>query len=210
MDKIVIIGGGGNSKVLITILKRLNKFEIVGYTDLKDNGNILGVKYIGDDSVLHIISSEHKKCFAAIGLGQVNVSSTRKVLIEKILNIGLEFPSIISNTAILGDDVALGRGSLVFDGVVINSGASIGEFCLINTNSTIEHDCKIGNFTHISPSATLGGGVMVGENSFIGLGASVIHSKVICKNCLIGAGAVVIKDCNIPGTYVGVPARRIK
>jgi sugar O-acyltransferase (sialic acid O-acetyltransferase NeuD family) len=210
MDKIVIISGGGNSKVLITILKRLSKYDIVGYTDLKDNGSILGIKYIGDDSVLQNVLSEYVNCSAAIGMGMVDTSLKRKMLIEKIMKLGFKFPAIISNRAIIGEEISLGMGSLVFDGVVINSGTSIGKFCLLNTNSTIEHDCKIGNFTHISPAATLGGGVVVGENSLIGLGASIIQSKIIVNNCLIGAGAVVNKDCEVPGTYIGVPARRIK
>jgi UDP-perosamine 4-acetyltransferase len=52
MEKIVVVGGGGHAKVLISILKKNADFEILGYTDLKDNGCILGIKYLGDDSVL--------------------------------------------------------------------------------------------------------------------------------------------------------------
>ena len=31
----------------------------------------------------------------------------------------------------------------------------------------------------------------------------------ICGGCMIGAGAVVIKDIDVQGTYIGVPAKNM-
>ena len=50
---------------------------------------------------------------------------------------------------------------------------------------------------------------MVSENTWIGAGATVSNNVNICADCMIGAGAVVIKNIEEPGTYVGVPARKI-
>jgi serine acetyltransferase len=44
----------------------------------------------------------------------------------------------------------------------------------------------------------------------IGTNAAVLPGINICDNVIIGAGAVVNKDITDPGTYVGVPARKIK
>jgi UDP-perosamine 4-acetyltransferase len=51
--------------------------------------------------------------------------------------------------------------------------------------------------------------VVIGSHSFVGAGAVVIQGVRIADGCLIGAGAVVTLDIAVPGTYVGVPARRI-
>lgn len=45
----------------------------------------------------------------------------------------------------------------------------------------------------------------------MGRGGVIVSNDIsICEDCMIGAGAVVVKNIDIPGTYVGVPAKRIK
>ena len=44
----------------------------------------------------------------------------------------------------------------------------------------------------------------------IGIGATVINCVEICEDAYIGAGAVVIDDIKENGTYVGVPAKKIR
>ena len=62
MKKIVIIGGGGHAKVIISILKRIDKYDIIGYTDPEDRGKILGIKYVGnDDRLKYYYESENVK-----------------------------------------------------------------------------------------------------------------------------------------------------
>lgn len=207
MDRIVIIGGGGHAKVLISILKKNAQYEIVGYTDKKNNGSILGVEYLGDDNILRRMSNVYGCCRAVLGIGNISVVHHRRILAQKTKELGLVFPSIISPNAIINEDVRIGEGTVVFDGVVVNSGTEIGNFAILNTNSTIEHDCVIGNYVHVAPAATLCGGVKIGENSMIGVGANVLQSVIVGEDCMIGAGATVIADCLIPGTYTGVPAR---
>jgi len=63
---------------------------------------------------------------------------------------------------------------------------------------------KIVDSTHIS------GNVTINEKVYIGTGTVVLEKINICSNVTIGAGAVVTKDITEPGTYVGVPAVRIK
>jgi UDP-perosamine 4-acetyltransferase len=207
MEKIVIVGGGGHAKVLISILKKNADFEILGYTDPKDNGCILGINYLGDDSILKSIIEKNRGCSAALGIGNVSVVKHRNKLAKILEDLKFNIPIIISKDAIINEEVKIDQGTVIFDGAVVNSGASIGKYSIINSNSTIEHDCKIGDFVHIAPGVTLSGGVKIGNNSMIGTGANVIQSIIIAENCMIGAGAAVINDCIISSTYLGVPAR---
>ena len=207
---IVVIGGGGHSKVLISVLKKLKDYRVVGYTDIKDRGEILGVGYLGNDSSLRKLSRGGRTICAAIGIGKSEKPDCRKVIIESLKKLGFRLPSVISPDATVNEDVRIGDATVVLDGVVVNSGSRIGDAVILNTNATVEHDCIIGSFAHVAPGVTISGGVEIGENSFIGAGSTVIHKVKVANNCIIGAGSTVIKDIAASGTYVGNPAKRIK
>lgn len=207
MDRIVIIGGGGHAKVVISILKKLKRFEVFGYVDKNDKGALLGCRFLGNDNVLgEMLESQGVKT-AAMGLGMLGDDAVRKDLSKRAEALGFEFPAVISPDARLNEEAVIGDGTVVMDGSVINSGTSVGKFCIINTNATIDHDCRIADNVHIAPGAVLCGGVEVGEGSLIGAGATVIQYRKIAQNVIIGAGAVITDDCDCPGTYVGVPAK---
>ena len=65
MEKIIIAGGGGHAKAVITVIKKVSQFEILGYVDESDQGTILGVSYLGNDHKLEEIIQEHPHCNAA-------------------------------------------------------------------------------------------------------------------------------------------------
>lgn len=207
MEKIVVVGGGGHAKVVISLLKKLKRFDILGYVDFEDMGFILGVSYLGSDERLVRIKERYPMCAAAIGVGCVEIRDRRMRIKEKLESLGFDLPVLISPHAIVNEGVEIGRGTVVMDGVVIQAGTVIGEAAIINTRSSIDHDCRIGDFVHMAPGATLSGGVVVGRNALIGVGATVIQNKTICEDCFIGAGATIVEDCLTPGIFLGTPAR---
>jgi sugar O-acyltransferase (sialic acid O-acetyltransferase NeuD family) len=209
MREIVVVGGGGHAKVLISILKKAG-YAIEGYTDNEDHGVILGVPYLGNDGILRDIVRKTPALNAIIGIGKVDASPLRLSLQNEIGALGFDFPAICSPHAIINEAVSLGAGTAVLDGVVVNSGTDIGRACILNTRSTVEHDCLIGENVHIAPGVTISGGVTIGDNCMVGIGTNVIQSIRICAGCLIGAGSTVVKDIALPGIYVGNPAKRIR
>lgn len=209
VEKIIIIGGGGHAKVLISVIKKNSFFEIAGYVDIYDHGTILDVQYLGNDFRLNEIFSKGI-INAAIGIGQINVTQKRFDIVQNIKKIGFTLPAIVSKDSIVNEDVLIEEGAQIFDGSVINSGTRIGRFSIINTKSTVEHDCNIGNFCHIAPCAVLCGGVEIGDFSMIGSNAVVVQYKKIFSSCLIGAGSVVPEDISEKGVYIGNPARKLR
>lgn len=209
MREIVVIGGGGHAKVVISVLKKIG-YHIKGYTDVENRGNILGVPYLGNDTILQDIGRKHEGTNAVIGIGKVDSCLLRLILQDKLGTIGFNFPLICSPHAIVNEGVSLGAGTVVFDGVVVNSGAELGRACILNTGSIVEHDCRVGENVHIAPGVILGGGVTIGDNCMIGTGSNIIQSVRICQGCLIGAGSTVIEDITIPGTYVGSPTKKAR
>jgi sugar O-acyltransferase (sialic acid O-acetyltransferase NeuD family) len=204
---IVVLGGGGHAKVVIAVLKH-SGHDVLGYTDQRDQGAILSVPYLGDDVALPGILQAQGHCGAVVGVGKIDVSPRRLVLQAAVTTLGFEFPVIVSRHAVVNEEVWLGQGTVVVDGVVVNSGSKIGRACILNTNSTVEHDCRIGDNVHVAPGATLSGGVTVGDNCLIGAGSTIIQGVSVCADCLVGAGSAVVSDLTDPGTYVGIPARR--
>jgi len=207
MSKIVIIGGGGHSKVIISILKRINNYEPIGYTDRVDNGNILGIPYLGKDDRLKSLIKEGIQ-HAVLGIGQLRNYSMRFEISQYSQSLGFKFPPIIAPTAIINEDVYLDTGVVIMDGVIINPGTKIGTFSIINTKSSIDHDCHIGKFVHIAPGVTLSGSVVVKDFTLIGTGSSVIQNIIIEEKCIIGSGSAVVRNCTTGRTYIGVPAGR--
>lgn len=209
MDGIVVIGGGGHAKVLISVLRKL-QWDVLGYTDARDNGVILGANHLGDDGALPDLRCSHGRCGAVVGVGKVDASPLRTSLQERVESLGFVVPVVVSPDATVNAEVTLGTGTAVFDGAIVNSGTRTGRACIINSNSTVEHDSWLGDNVHIASGATVCGGVTVGENCFVGAGATVVQGVRICDDCLVGAGAVVTRDLQEPGTYVGSPAERTR
>ena len=161
LDRIVVIGGGGHAKVVISVLKKM-PCTLLGYTDEKDRGVILGTRYLGCDAVLPDLLRTYGRYQAVVGLGKIDVSEARALLQREIEALGIDFPTIVSPHAVVNDEVTLVPGTVVFDGAVVNSGTHTGSRCILNTNCTVEHDCHLGDNVHIAPGATTSGGVSIG------------------------------------------------
>ncbi len=208
-DKIVIVGGGGHAHDIISLLKKNNDFEIIGYTDITDRGKVLGVNYLGSDDVLGEILIRYKTCNAAIGIGNIDISHHRNNIYKKLKSFGFTLPVIISRNAIIHDSVSIGEGSVVLDSAIISVHSSIGKCSIINYGAILGHNCKIGDFVHASGGSIIAGGVEVGNNCVLGIGAKIIQNKKITHDCLLGAGSVTITDISKSGTYFGIPSRRV-
>ena len=207
--KIVLIGGGGHCKVVISILKKLDNFEIAGIVDnYKSESFISGIKIIGTDDDLKDIykSGIHD---ALITVGSIKDNTKRYRLFNMAREIGYKVPVIISPEAIVDKSVRIDEGTVIMPGSIINIDSSIEKNCIINTGVIIEHDCKIEDHCHIAPGVHISGAVNIGELSFIGIGATIIQGIKIGKNVTIGAGSVVIKDIPDNVIAVGNPAKII-
>ena len=62
----------------------------------------------------------------------------------------------------------------------------------------------------MAAARVLAGEVEVGDCTYLGTGAVVLPGIRIAADVIVGAGAVVTENIDEAGTYVGVPARRLK
>jgi serine acetyltransferase len=116
----------------------------------------------------------------------------------------------------LDDDVFVGPFVEIQNNVTVGKRTRVQSHSFICSNVEIGQDCFIGHgvmFTNdkfvdrkLSKDflpTKLGNKVYVGSNA-------TILPVAICDDVVIGAGAVVTKNIIKSGTYVGVPARKIK
>lgn len=203
-DKLIIIGASGHGKVVADIAIKMNKWQSIAFLD--DDQAIktsMGLEVIGKTADAFTYKDE-ADFFVAIGN-----NATREKVQEKLIKEGLNVVSLIYPSAVIGTDVEIGMGTAVMAGVVINSSSRIGNGSILNTSSSLDHDNVIEEYVHISPGVNLAGTVKVGKGSWLGIGSTVSNNVNICSGCKVGAGAVVVKDITEPGTYVGVPVRKI-
>jgi sugar O-acyltransferase (sialic acid O-acetyltransferase NeuD family) len=160
-----------------------------------------------DDELANCAFEKHR---FIIGVGQIDTGQVRERIYVELQSKGLPFATLVAAEAYVSRHASLGAATLVGQKAVVCVEARIGENTIVNTGAIVEHGAQVGNHVHVSTGAIVNGECQVGDRSFIGSGSVLKHGVRIGEDVVIGAGAVVTKDIVEPGTYVGIPARRLE
>ncbi len=200
--QVMIIGAGGHAKVIADCVRKSGD-TVFGFLDdgVAAGTQILGATVFGgvDEYV------NYPDVQFIIGIGNNFIREKIAAKLE-----GVSFYTAIHPTAYIGEGSVVGEGTCVMANAVINACATVGKHCIINTASVVEHDCKLDDFVHLSTTAAVAGTVTVGKKGYLGIGSRVRNNTDICENVIVGAGGVVVKNITEEGTYIGVPARKVK
>jgi len=202
METLVIHGCGGHARSVAASVMRAWNVVFVDHNAGPDE-EIFGCPVFRK---LEMVSA-FEKAFHHIGFGDLE---QKKNLFNELSQRGYRFPVLIAPDAVIAPEANLEPGVFVGAGAYVGPQAHVGQNSIINTHAVVEHDVCIGCHSHISVHASVAGYTKVGSQAMIGAGATVIDKVDISDNIIIGAGAVVVCDISVPGTYVGVPACRIK
>jgi acetyltransferase-like isoleucine patch superfamily enzyme len=137
---------------------------------------------------------------------------------------------VIEKDVIVGDDVTicnyvlLKAGTRIGDGTFVDSYVKssgnnrIGNNVVLRFNATIAREVTVEDDVFVSPNVMTMygthereriGGIVIGERSFIGTNAVIGPGVKIAPGTVVGALALVNKDIEEPGTYAGIPARKL-
>lgn len=211
MKKLIIIGAGDFGREVSWVVERINavspQWDLLGFVDNapeKQGAVIDGYPVLGPVSALSAWTEE-TWVVCSIGTGK-----TRKRVMEEVLrNPKLLAATLIDPAAIVGRNAWVGEGSVVCAGTVLAISSRLEAHAIVNLNCTIGHDTVLEPFCTVHPGTNLSGKVHVGTCTDIGTGTKVIQGLTVCQGCTLGAGSVVVRDITEPGTYVGVPAKRV-
>lgn len=197
--RLLVIGAGGHAKVVIDAARAAG-FDVVGvFGRAGDPASILGVPVMRE--------REEAEAEADAFIVAIGDNAAREENFALWLTTGLAATTVIHPSAVIADEVEIGRGTFVAPGAIVNVHAKIGENAILNTGCSVDHDVVIGDHAHVGPTVGLCGGVHVGIGALLGVGASVIPLGHVGAWATVGAGAAVTAEVPPRETWGGVPAR---
>ena len=107
--------------------------------------------------------------------------------------------SVTATTAIVGQNVIIGDGSMISDFPMITADVKIGAGFQCNIYSYVAHDCVVGDFVTLAPRVSINGRVKIGDGVYIGTGATILPGVdgkplAIGSRAVIGAHALVCSE----------------
>lgn len=207
---VIVIGAGGHANVVATILKDIgiSIAAVVSPNPPAANSVLASERLISQDDQL-ITEFHPSKVTLVNGIGPMPNSSLHASLVDRFRELGYTFSTVISPTAIVSSDVAVGEGSQIMSGAIVQTGTTVGANTVINSGAIVEHDCIIGSYNHVAPGAVLSGGVKTGKSVHIGTGANIIQLVCIGDHATIGAGTTIARDVPANQTLIPAPSRII-
>ena len=129
----------------------------------------------------------------------------KKKIIKDLKNNNELLINVIDKSVIIGQNVKLGKGIILYSGVVIGDNVKIHDGVLLHNAVVISHDSIIGNSTYISPNSTVCGNVKINDCCFIGAGTSIANDVIIEDDCIVGIGSVITKNLKQGISAIGNP-----
>lgn len=207
--KALVLGTGGHSRVVLSLLFSQKNHEILNLFELgefRKCETIMGINVLPFPASLNDLKKyKYLDIFLAIGCNE-----KRKHFWEIISAEGFNTPNLISSTAIIDHSVKLGKANVICSNAFLGPCAQLGNNNLINTASIIEHEAKVGSHSHLAPRSLIAGRSTIHDSCFVGAGATIIDYLEVVSHTTLGAGTTLIKDVSKSGqTFVGVPARSV-
>ena len=204
-NSILITGAGGMARETYQIYKNNGRAgEVLGFiiNTSKIQSTVFGKRVYELEDLGKL--KNVRKIISGIG------SPLRKYLITCLLQKKYLLDTIIDNTAQVGYNVKIGKGSVICTNTVLTCDISVGNNVIVGNGSIISHDDIIEDYTTVTTGVRIGGRVTIGRESFIGIGSTIVNDITIGKNCFIGGGSVVVK--NVPDNTLayGNPAKNIR
>ena len=195
-----IIGAGGFGREVYWSLSLMERVDVKFFVDdhYWDGKN---------DLILPISKFNPNEYEVVIAIGNPR---DRFDIVQRLPKETKYFTHIHPSVQILGNDVEIGEGSIICAGTIITTNVKIGNHTHLNLQTTIGHDCNIGNYFTTAPGAKISGNCKIYDCVYVGTNTSIKENTSKHSLTTIGSNATVVKNIEEPGTYVGVPTKKIK
>lgn len=134
----------------------------------------------------------------------------RKEMIQIVDDLNLDCISYIDDSCLVHESAKLGKDLTSYGYNLIMANTVIGNHVMMDAYCLVAHDTIIGDNCLIGSGTLIAGKVKIGKNCTFGMKSAVINDVSICDNVHIGAFSNVTKDIEVPGFYIGSPARLVR
>lgn len=208
MKKIIILGAGGFGREALSWVRDWligkDGWSLAGFLD----DNPQASRPAGLPPILGPISGHdpaHDEVFLC-GIGQ---PKAKLAICEQLKARGGQFLTLVHPSAVIGERVSLGEGTVICPQAVLTCDITVGAFVTINAAATIGHDVTVGDGVTLSGHCDVTGYVTVGRGVFFGSHATAIPGMKIGDFAMVGAGSTVVRNVKPGVTVFGVPAKQI-
>lgn len=205
---LVILGSGGLARELWGWIKGASEFK----TRNRVTAFVVeGVPALDCYDDIPIVSREKAEQLGVVEyLIAIADPLVRKRLSAELDALGWIAGTYIHESAVLGVNLSIGKGTMIFPRCSISSDASIGEHVLVNGGTAVGHDCVIGSYTSLLGGVSINGGVTLGECVLVGAGAIIHPGKNVGDGAIVGMGSAVFRHVGAGQTVFGNPARHLR
>lgn len=209
MKNLIILGAGGMGRQVYQFAKKCcgynREYTIKGFLD--DNPHSMD----GFDNYPPVLGTIDNYTIAQddIFFNSIGDINSKKKSIQKIVDKGGDFITLIHPTASITEGTKVGKGCMISAKVGIGGCSTIGDFCLIQDNAVIGHDVSIGDFSRLDCNTVIIGGVIIGNEVCIHTSAVISHNVTIGDGATVGALSFVIRKVKPGVTVYGNPARQL-
>lgn len=208
-EKLFVYGVGSLGEKIYHYNKRDKLFDLVGFIDDKEG---LGDTYCGlplytFDKVKELYKPED--CYIFVAIGYVKCNYYRELVCNKVKTAGYRLANYISPNAICFEGVELGENILLCDNVFVGHGSRLEDGVILSVGCTLSHENYIGKYSFISSCVVLGGHAKVKNNCFVGLHSTLRDSIVVGAYSIVGSGTNVIKTMPDSSVTVGNPGKSV-
>jgi len=169
-------------------------------------GVLRGFNY--DTPILGSVES-HQPAADELFLIAIGEPQPKRRYCEMLERKGARFATLIHPTALVGNNVVIGEGSIVGPLTQLSCDINLGKHVCFGTNSNTGHDTRIGDYTQVSGSCEINGNAELGNRVFLGSHATILPGVQIGDDAFIGAGSVVLKRVKPGVKMFGNPAVQI-
>ena len=192
MTDLIIIGSDIYASRVIKCIEALIKLgkeiNIKGIIDNnEEKTEVKGYKIIDKIDNANLYNDENTNFIIAI-----KDNSIRQEIADKFKE--LDYYTVIHPKASIGENVSIGKGSIILEDVTIKNNTKIGDYVIINSECIIDEEVIIGDYVNLLQAATLCKFVKVDSLTTIGKCVLVIGSICIGKKSIVRNSSTVIED----------------
>lgn len=205
--QIIVYGNGAMARAIVPMIQRDSRYKILLITaddEYVKNGTFLGLPQRPFSELTKDRLFRDCQALAIIGYSDI---IARQEVFQRLQMMDVKFGNYVSAAAIVYDDLAIGCNNIICDNCYIGPGIRIGDNNLFRPMAYIGHDNEIGSGNYFAPNFTCTGGGKIGDVNFFGASSTVIEETSVSNGNIIGASSLVNRNIEVPGTYIGAPAK---